>query len=126
MNLKFLADMNISPITVELIQARNYEVVRVSHVLKHSSSDNEILEYSRSHNLTLLTQDLDFSYLIALSNYSKPSFITFRVTNNSPQKLAELFFKIMNLENILEAIGSGSSITVNDSGIRIRQLPIGI
>ena len=124
MILKFLADMNISPITVELINSAGYDIVRDSQVLSKSSSDEDILQYSREHNFILLTQDLDFSHLIALGNLSKPSFITFRVSDNSPQRLAEIFLQIMNSIDIIDILENGSSITVNDRGIRIRQSPI--
>jgi predicted nuclease of predicted toxin-antitoxin system len=124
MNLEFLADMNISPITVDLINSAGYLMSRVSERLSSSSLDAEILSYSRKNNLILVTQDLDFSNLIALGNYRQPSFITFRIANNSPAELAAMFGKIMKHESIVESLYSGSSITVTDKGIRIRQLPI--
>ncbi len=45
-----------------------------------NAADSEILEFARQQNRIIVTQDLDFSFLLALTGYEKPSLITFRLS----------------------------------------------
>ena len=48
--LEFLANMNISPLTVEALRREGLSIIRVSEVLDRKSKDTEILDYARIHN----------------------------------------------------------------------------
>ena len=67
MKLRLLADVHISPITVAELQASGYEIHRVTEVLPAYASDAEIIERARHEESVIVTQDLDFSALIAQS-----------------------------------------------------------
>jgi len=75
-NIRLLADVHISPKTVGDLQKQGYEIMRSSEVLPANAPDINILEFARIENWVVLTQDLDFSMLVALSKYSQPSLIT--------------------------------------------------
>ena len=60
-DLKFLADMNISPITVEELKNKGWNIVRVNEVMDVRSKDTEILAYARKLDKVIITHDLDFS-----------------------------------------------------------------
>ena len=45
--MKFLADMNISPKTVETLRQHGWDIVRVLQFLPINASDQEILEFAR-------------------------------------------------------------------------------
>ena len=65
-DLQFLADMNISPLTVKTIEKQGHNIIRDSELMKHSAPDSDILEYARNHQMVILTQDTrDFSALIS-------------------------------------------------------------
>lgn len=64
--LKYLADMNLSPQTVEALQLDGLDIIRVSDVMPGTSADRDILYYARQQGLVIITQDLDFSRLIAI------------------------------------------------------------
>ena len=49
----FIADMNISPITVNILRDMGWDVVRVSDVLDCRSDDREILEYAKKYRRTV-------------------------------------------------------------------------
>ena len=74
--LEFLANMNISPLTVGDLRALGWIIVRVPEIMDNKSKDMDILTYARNHNKVVITQDLDFSSLLALRGYEKPSVIT--------------------------------------------------
>ena len=82
--LRFLGDMNLSPLTVaDLVQA-GWDTVRVSNLTLATASDTEILELARNDNRVIITQDLDFSALLALGGHDRPSLITLRLSNTDP------------------------------------------
>ena len=59
--LRLLANMNISPETVNALQEKGLDIIRVSQILPVTSSDAEILDLARRENRIVVTQDLDFS-----------------------------------------------------------------
>jgi predicted nuclease of predicted toxin-antitoxin system len=65
-SLEFLANMNISPLTVRQLNGLGWNVVRIPEVLDPQSKDSEALHYARTNNKVLITQDTDFSMLLAV------------------------------------------------------------
>jgi predicted nuclease of predicted toxin-antitoxin system len=61
--LEFLANMNISPLTVEHLRGRGWNITRVSEVMAKGSKDIDILLYAQKQNKVVIKQDLDFSNL---------------------------------------------------------------
>jgi predicted nuclease of predicted toxin-antitoxin system len=120
--LRFLADMNLSPITVDILQREGWDMVRVSTLLPANASDAEILALARRQNRVVVTQDLDFSALLALGGYAQPSLITLRLSNTDPSLVTERLRQILPQSE--QALREGSAITVDDSTLRIRRLPI--
>jgi len=82
--LSFLADMNISPLTVSHLKKQGWNVIRASDVMDKSTKDIDLLEYARKHGMVIITQDLDFSMLLALKGYEKPSLVNVRLEEARP------------------------------------------
>jgi predicted nuclease of predicted toxin-antitoxin system len=68
-NIDFLADMNISPLSVEKLKTKGWEILRVSEILPSYSEDELILEYAKKNCRFLITQDLDFSSLLVYGHF---------------------------------------------------------
>jgi len=66
--LEFLANMNISPLTVKDLRMLGWNIVRIPEIMDSKSKDIYILTYARDHNKVVITQDLDFSSLLALGD----------------------------------------------------------
>jgi predicted nuclease of predicted toxin-antitoxin system len=79
--LKFIADMDISPLTVDQLKKRGWKIIRVSEVMDARTSDIEILNYARDHKRVVITHDLDFSELLAIHGFDSPSVINLRIEN---------------------------------------------
>ena len=120
--LQFLADMNISPQTVSDLCRQGWDAVRVSDLIPDNSPDEDILELARRRGMVLLTQDLDFSHLIALGGYDSPSLVTLRVSITDPEVITRVLLEV--LPNIERALREGSAVTIDDRGARARKLPI--
>jgi predicted nuclease of predicted toxin-antitoxin system len=121
--IRLLADMNISPQTVAFLRQRGWDIIRIPEVLPATASDREILEFARQQERVIVTQDLDFSTLLALSGYNQPSLITLRLMVSDPETVNQKLIEI--LPGIEEALKEGSAVVIDDVAVRIRKLPIG-
>jgi predicted nuclease of predicted toxin-antitoxin system len=120
--LRFLADMNISPLTVQALAAEGVDIVRVSSLLPTNASDEKILALARQQGRVVITHDTDFSALLALGGYDQPSLVTLRLLNTDPPVVTERLRAI--LPQIEAALRRGCAVTVEDHTVRMRQLPI--
>jgi predicted nuclease of predicted toxin-antitoxin system len=121
--VKLLADAHISPVTVLFLRRLQHDAVRVGEVLYPSASDENIITYAVGEDRAVLTQDLDFSAIMALSGRSKPSVITLRLASSRVEYVNTLLEKV--LPRIEAEVLAGSLITVADHAIRYRSLPLG-
>jgi predicted nuclease of predicted toxin-antitoxin system len=121
--MKFLADMGISPKTVDFLQGLGHHAVHLQQQGFHRLKDSLILEHARKEGYIVLTHDLDFGDLLAASGADLPSVVTFRLRNMRPENVNSYLFKIVS--QYPEALGSGAIITVTEGRIRIRELPVG-
>jgi len=121
-SLHLLADVHLSPLTVETLRSQGYDMVRTTDLLPATADDTEILELARVEGKVVLTQDLDFSMLVALGNYGLPSLITLRLSSARPDVVARRLLDILPAVE-MELI-EGAAITVSDDSARIRKLPI--
>ncbi|MBU6228698.1 MAG: DUF5615 family PIN-like protein [Synechococcales bacterium] len=121
-SLRLLADVHISPLTVEALRSQGYDIVHTIDVLPATASDAEILELARVEGKVVLTQDLDFSMLVALSNYGLPSLITLRLSSAKPDVVAQRLLDVLPTMEI--ELTEGAAITISDDSVRVRKLPI--
>ena len=120
--IRLMADMNISPQTVSVLQQEGWDIIRVPEVLPANTSDEEILNFCRQENRAILSFDLDFSMLVALSGSDRPSLITLRLSSTNPDIVTQRVLEV--LPQIEEELEQGSAITVGNETVRIRKLPV--
>lgn len=121
-NLKFLANMNISPQTVEELKKDGWDIIRVVEAMDARTKDSKILDFAREENRVLITQDLDFSILLAVGGYEKPSVINLRVENARPDFIAKRIIEVVRVME--DELRIGCVISVDEVSIRYRNLPI--
>lgn len=119
---KYLADIHISPLTVEALQAAGCTIRRVSQILSPRAKDSEIVTLARMEDWVIPTQDLDFSALVAKSGETRPSVISLRLVNASPTRVTQLLLTI--LPSLQKELAQGAIISVDEGGIRVRMLPV--
>jgi len=73
--MKFLADMPVSPRTVEYLKSAGHDIYRLNEKGLHKAKDEEIVKIAVLEQRIILTMDLDFPALIARSGKSSPSAI---------------------------------------------------
>jgi len=120
--MRLLADMHVSPRTVEFLRSRGHDVVRVNEILSPTAPDETIVATALAEGRAVLTQDLDFSGLVALGRKRGPSLILLRLSSSRIEYVNTLLEKV--LPTIEQDLLDGAIVTVEDHRIRRRPLPI--
>jgi len=122
MRPKLLADIHISPLTVSEIRANGYEIHRVSDFISASATDAKIIELAILERAAIITQDLDFSALVAQSGLNKPSIVSLRVSDAKPRRIATILKTV--LPQIESDLLEGAIVSIEETEYRVRKLPI--
>lgn len=120
--MKFLADMGISPVTVNFLRDQGYEAIHLDQEGLGRMADSQILAKAHAEGFVVLTHDLDFTDLMAAGGAFSPSVIIFRLHNMRPESVSRNLQKI--LDRFKDDLENGVIITVREGNIRIRDLPI--
>jgi predicted nuclease of predicted toxin-antitoxin system len=89
--------------------------------LPANAKDYEIVEFAGKRERVILTQDLDFSAIIALSKDINPSLISLRLSSSRIEFVNEILERI--LPQLEKEVVYGVIVSVEDERIRIRRLP---
>lgn len=122
MKLKFIADIHISPLTVEALRKKGYDIVRITDKLPSTASDKEIILLAHQERAAIITQDLDFSAIIAQSGLNGPSIISLRLDNAKPDVISRLLVTVLPL--IETELSEGAIISINEKEYRVKRLPV--
>ena len=107
---------------MSLLKSAGFDICRVSDFVPAHTDDSTIIELARAQDMTIITQDLDFSALIASSANTRPSLVSVRLRDNRPERIVEILAKI--LPTVETDLISGAIASVEDAYIRVRFLPI--
>ena len=120
--MKFLADMGIAIRIVEWLRAKRHDAVHLREEGLHRLSDAEIFKKAVFEKRIILTFDLDFVEIVALSEGRLVSVILFRLHNTrTPYVLKRLEQVLEESSNMLK---KGSVVIVEETRHRVRRLPI--
>lgn len=120
--MKFLADMGISPKTVHHLQSLEHDAVHLNDLGLSRLPDSEILQKARQEGQIILTNDLDFSDLLAAGGYALPSVIIFRLKDMRAINVNHYMEKI--LTGYEDELKGGIVMSVRENRIRAHKLPI--
>ena len=95
--MKLLADLHISPRTVEFLRSLGHDVLRVNEILPVTSADEIIVTRAAREQRTILTQDLDLSAIIALAGRNAPSLITLRLSSSRIENVNAEYLRVPGL-----------------------------
>jgi predicted nuclease of predicted toxin-antitoxin system len=122
MKSKFIADIHISPLTVQELQKKGYDIFRVTEKLPATSSDKEIIHLAHQERAVIITQDLDFSAIVAQSGLNSPSVISLRVANAKPVIITRILISVLPL--IETELCEGAIVSIDEKEYRIKKLPV--
>jgi predicted nuclease of predicted toxin-antitoxin system len=84
--MRLLADMHIAPRTVAFLRSLGHDVVQVSELLPPAATDQSVVAAAIRERRSILTQDLDFGAIVALSGESVPSVISLRLSSSRVER----------------------------------------
>lgn len=114
--------MPISPRTVEFLIELGHEAVHVSDLGLALAPDEEIVEYARVNGILILTEDLDFAAILAVTGAIEPGVIILRVGNWTRQQIEDRLRHVF--EELPQETFSNAIVTVQRHRVRIRRLPV--
>lgn len=120
--MRFLADMAISQSTLNWLRDQGYDAFHVRDEAMQRADDSVILAKARDQMRVLLTLDLDFGYLMAISGTELPSIVIFRLGNESAEVVTRRLADV--IECCVSDLEQGALVTVDEDSIRVRMLPI--
>jgi predicted nuclease of predicted toxin-antitoxin system len=121
--MRFLADMGVAARVVDWLRARGHDATHLREEKLHRLPDPEIFRKAASEERILLTFDLDFGEIVALSSAKKVSVVLFRLRN---PRTAHVIDRLSStLRETQPALESGAIVVVEESRVRMRRLPFG-
>lgn len=121
--MKFLVDMPLSPALAAWLKTEGYDATHAAELGLGRAPDTDILARAKLDAWTVVTADLDYPRLLALTRASDPSVILFR---GGAWSDADVIARMGELLGALTAPTIEHSIIVVDRRrIRRRNLPIG-
>jgi predicted nuclease of predicted toxin-antitoxin system len=120
--VKFLIDMPLSPELVPWLSQKGHDVIHAFQAGLAFSPDEAILEYARKEQRVVITADLDFPRLLALTKAEGPGLILFRGGDYSEHESIERLARA--LEMIPNQELPKSIIVIEKGRIRRRYLPL--
>ena len=120
--MKLLVDMNLSPSWVERLARHGFEAVHWSTIGTATAPDLEILTWANEHKFVLITNDLDFSAILAASAGGSPSVVQIRTQDLLSDVAVSIVAKALEVHR--KDIKRGALLSIDEGGTRVRMLPL--
>ena len=120
--MKLLVDMNLSPRWVKVLADADIDAAHWSTLGAKNASDSEIMAYPRANGYVVLTHDLDFGAILAVTQGEKPSVVQIRADDVSPDAIGRQI--VLAVRQMASELKEGALITVDPNRTRMRVLPL--
>ena len=122
MSIKLLVDMNLSPDWVTVLKRHGWSAVHWSSTGNPRATDRVIMDWAVVHGYVVMTHDLDFGAILALTQEKGPSVLQVRAEDVLPDFLQDSV--VAALEQHAGDLASGALVVLDESRSRVRVLPI--
>jgi predicted nuclease of predicted toxin-antitoxin system len=120
--MKILVDMNLSPGWADFLTGNGIDAVHWSSVGSPDAPDSEIMSYAKEYDCVVLTNDLDFGFILAITRGKKPSVIQTRTGVLGPDKIGGIVIDAIHLFYV--EIELGALVTIGPQQARVSLLPL--
>lgn len=121
--MRFLADMGVSQRVVTWLREQGHDAIHLRDEGLQRLANGDIFTKALRESRIILTWDLDFTEIVALSKTSPVSAVVFRLLNTRSDHV------IARLERVLavsaQDLQEGAIIAVEEGRHRVRLLPLG-
>lgn len=122
--MKLLLDNNLSPQLGALLAVQGHEAEHVRDHGMQTASDEAVMRLAAKRGLVLVSADTDFGRLLQLSQAPSPSVVLIRSAGRRrPPAQAKLLLD--NLPAVEDDLARGALVVLEDTRVRIRDLPLG-
>ncbi len=121
--MRFLLDMGISPRVAGYLRDNGHDAIHLREEQLQKATDHEVFSKAILENRVLLTQDLDFSDILACTGETRVSVVVFRLIDMLSDAVIRRLGHVLKISAL--ALESGAVISVEESRHRVRLLPIG-
>ena len=120
--MRFLVDMPLSPGIASWLADRGHDAVHALELGLDRAPDEAIVEQARDEQRVVITADLDYPQLLALTQAEGPGLILFRGGNYSEQEAVDRLGVALEVVPVAEI--PSSVVVIQKTRIRRRRLPI--
>lgn len=119
--MRLLVDMNLSPSWIGFLRDSGLEAEHWSQVGSPDAPDSEVMSYAAAHGYMVLTHDLDFGSILAVTRGEGPSVVQIRTHDVSVESFGQRV--IAALRHLSSELEQGALLTIEADRTRIRRLP---
>jgi len=120
--VKLLLDMGLAQSTARTLRGSGHDATHLREQALQRLDDQSIVDKAVAEDRVIVTSDLDFSRIVALSRRVVPSVITLRLADMRPVTVNRVVSDAV--ARFADELGRGALVTVDERGIRVRSLPI--
>lgn len=120
--MKFLVDMNMSPRWVEVLREAGFDSIHWREIGAPDAPDEVLFRYAAEHGFAVLTHDLDFGTILAVTGAASPSVIQLRDQDVDPETTSSRV--LAGVELCRELIERGALVTIDAKRSKARVLPL--
>jgi predicted nuclease of predicted toxin-antitoxin system len=120
--MKILVDMNLSHKWADFLTGNGIEAVHWSFIGSPDAPDSEIMTYAKAYDFTVLTNDLDFGYILAITQSKKPSVVQMRTGALGHNRIGAVVLSAIN--RLAADIDKGALVTIDPRKTRVTLLPL--
>jgi predicted nuclease of predicted toxin-antitoxin system len=121
--MRFLVDMGIGRGVAAWLRKIGHDAVHLSEIGLVRLDDAGIFARARAEGRVILTCDLDFAEIVALSGHQTPGILILRMRHHRTNHVIARLSSV--LPHASQDLAGGAIVTVEDSRHRVRRLPIG-
>ena len=122
--MRFLADMCVDVRVVEWLRQKGHDATHLRDQGLQWMPNGQIFEKAIQEDRIVITYDLDFGEIAALTRGEKASVILFRLKNTRASHVLERLSAVV--EAFAGALEKGAIITVEETRYRLRYFPVGV
>jgi predicted nuclease of predicted toxin-antitoxin system len=114
--------MNLSPRWADTLAAAGFEAMHWSAIGSPGATDETIMGFARAGSWIVLTNDLDFGIMLAVSLDDGPSVVQLRARHTNPDVHGPTVVRALRWAE--ERLVRGALLTVDPGRMRVRLLPL--
>ncbi|ADW22781.1 MULTISPECIES: DUF5615 family PIN-like protein [Thermus] len=120
--MKILVDMNLSPRWPKVLREAGHEAIWWKEVGAINAPDQALFAWAKEHGYIVLTADLDFPHLLALTGENGPSVLLLRLAYPEPPEATPWVLAALTTHK--ETLEKGAIAVIGPEKTRLRLLPL--